>query len=178
MIAYRICTACKIEKEETTVNFYKRGKSSIRKDGTIPFHPECKTCAKERVKAISAAKYKCPEEKAKKQAYRKKHSKKLVAQAKAWKEDNPDKALDSYLKRRYGITLVDYTTIEAEQKFKCKICRTSDFSEGRGSRMVVDHCHKTGEVRGLLCHSCNVGLGNFKDDPRVLKKAIKYLYGE
>jgi len=178
MIAYRICTACKIEKEETTDNFYKRGKNDRRRDGTIPFHPECKICARARTKKLSKEKYKCPEEKAKKQAYRKENSKRITAQAKAWKEDNPDKAFDSYLRRTYDITLVDYTTLETEQKFKCKICRTSDFSEGRGSRMVVDHCHKTSEVRGLLCHSCNVGLGNFRDDPRLLKKAIKYLYGE
>ena len=42
-------------------------------------------------------------------------------------------------------------------------------------QLVVDHCHKTGKIRGLICDSCNVGLGRFKDNIDNLKNAIKYL---
>jgi len=46
---------------------------------------------------------------------------------------------------------------------------------GYEPRLAVDHDHKNGEVRGLLCHRCNVGLGNFQDNPELLLKAYKYL---
>ena len=173
----RTCTLCKLSKEETTEFFYTRGISSKRKDGTIPFHPQCKVCTKARVKAQTDAIRHTKEFKEKIRTRNKKNSKVNSAKAKEWKENNPDKTFDTYLRRLYGITLVEYTEMETQQKFKCKICRTSDFSAGRGNRMVVDHCHESGEVRGLLCHGCNVGLGSFRDDPRILKKAIKYLYG-
>lgn len=68
-----------------------------------------------------------------------------------------------------------------EQAGKCKICGHEghvDFVP-KGSRMfdrlVVDHCHSTGKVRGLLCNGCNRGLGYFKDNPEALQKAIDYL---
>lgn len=59
------------------------------------------------------------------------------------------------------------------QKDKCAICR-EPWREGK-RRYCIDHDHKTGEIRGLLCQGCNMGLGWFKDDPKRLKKAIKYL---
>lgn len=52
---------------------------------------------------------------------------------------------------------------------ECVICGE------RGSKMAVDHCHKTGKVRGLLCMECNLGLGKFKDDPQLLEFARIYL---
>jgi recombination endonuclease VII len=52
----------------------------------------------------------------------------------------------------------------------CEICR-SDY------RLGVDHDHQTGEVRGVLCHNCNVGLGHFRDDPALVVKVISYLCG-
>jgi hypothetical protein len=55
----------------------------------------------------------------------------------------------------------------------CALCG-SDFPGGRG-RFVVDHCHDTGRIRGLLCNLCNVGLGALRDSPQLLQKAIHYL---
>lgn len=71
--------------------------------------------------------------------------------------------------RKYGLTEQQYNTMVDEQQGLCKICKT--FPE----RLVIDHCHETGEVRGLLCHYCNVGLGWFRDSTDSLKSAIKYL---
>lgn len=60
------------------------------------------------------------------------------------------------------------------QNFSCAICGGNDF-ERIGRVLSVDHDHKTGKVRGLLCLTCNSGLGIFKDDPVLLKKASSYL---
>jgi hypothetical protein len=56
------------------------------------------------------------------------------------------------------------------QKFKCAICE-----EGIGMNSHLDHCHKTGIYRGVLCYRCNTGLGVFKDNPHSLAKAFFYL---
>lgn len=64
--------------------------------------------------------------------------------------------------------------MEVAQKARCAICDTTD-PGGQNTKWCIDHDHTTGEVRGLLCHYCNVGLGHFKDDQKLLTKAIDYL---
>jgi hypothetical protein len=59
------------------------------------------------------------------------------------------------------------------QEGRCAICK-SPLSEGQKGH-AVDHCHTTGTVRGLLCPSCNLGLGKFRDDPQLLSEAVRYL---
>lgn len=59
------------------------------------------------------------------------------------------------------------------QNFSCAICR--EFAQENKKRLSVDHNHETNQIRGLLCTYCNVGLGYFKDNPRLLAEAIKYL---
>lgn len=82
----------------------------------------------------------------------------------------------SYLKRKYGINNEDYERLFKEQEGKCTICHSGPrHYRGEFDRLCVDHCHKTGIVRGLLCQSCNLGLGAFKDNIMKLEKAIKYL---
>lgn len=76
---------------------------------------------------------------------------------------------DNRLKRKYGIGLEDYEAMFASQSGACKICKSAE------EDLVVDHCHETGIVRGLLCNSCNWGLGNFKDNPDLLDAAKDYL---
>lgn len=72
------------------------------------------------------------------------------------------------LKNRYGISLIDYEELFNKQNGLCKIC-------GKEKELHVDHSHKTGEVRGLLCHRCNNGLGCFDDSPALIQSAIAYL---
>lgn len=79
------------------------------------------------------------------------------------------------LKSRYGMSTEDYSRLFVEQDGCCAICGRHQFEFERA--LAVDHDHKTGRVRGLLCHSCNMGLGAFynNDNTRVLKEAIKYV---
>ena len=89
------------------------------------------------------------------------------------KKQEADKRYNNWLKRKYGITLDDYSTLLAKQKHKCAICRSAN-SRGKGG-FHVDHCHKTENVRNLLCTSCNMMLGLAKDQTFILNRAIKYL---
>ena|ERR1700730_4342225 len=74
------------------------------------------------------------------------------------------------LKRQYGISLEEYERLLALQNGACAICRR------KSKRMLcVDHCHKTGRVRGLLCVRCNTGLGLYKDDPSLMRRGADYL---
>jgi recombination endonuclease VII len=94
-----------------------------------------------------------------------------------WRAANPELAKEKdfkdSLKRRYGITPVEYETMLAAQDGCCAICGTNK-PGGRG-RWHVDHCSKTNIVRRLLCGSCNPGLGFFKHDIKLLQRAIDYL---
>lgn len=95
--------------------------------------------------------------------------------ASEWK-NKPGNAKRARL-RRYGISLDEYNTLLAFQNGKCAICGSTKSAArfGKTNDLDVDHCHKTGKVRGLLCSTCNNGLGCFKDDPELLHKAIAYL---
>ena len=78
------------------------------------------------------------------------------------------------LKKNYGITLAEYDQMAEAQGHKCAVCESTD-PKGNGARFAVDHDHKTGAVRGLLCQECNTGIGKFRDDPALLTSAIEYL---
>jgi hypothetical protein len=79
--------------------------------------------------------------------------------------------------RKYGLTPDAYTAMLAGQSGRCAICRCMlDLKAGRGvGAACIDHCHKTGRVRGVLCTNCNHGVGKFRDDPALLLAAVEYL---
>ena len=79
-----------------------------------------------------------------------------------------------YLKSQYGITLEDYNLKLKEQQHKCAICNTDEVDVFKQT-LYIDHCHTTGKIRGLLCHSCNVALGLLKDSQTLLDNAKDYL---
>ena len=95
--------------------------------------------------------------------------------AATWKAKNPEKAKASSrntkLKKAFNITHEDYLVLLANQGGVCAICKQEELSR----HLAVDHCHTTGQVRGLLCTKCNNGLGNFNDSPELLQQAIGYL---
>lgn len=80
----------------------------------------------------------------------------------------PERLKDRKLKLRYRISLLEYSEILKKQNAECAICH-------KKNKLFVDHDHSSGEVRGLLCNTCNLGLGYFYNDNSLLKSAIKYI---
>jgi hypothetical protein len=74
------------------------------------------------------------------------------------------------LRRRYNLTPEEWDALFKKQRGKCAICRRPPLR-----RLHVDHCHKTGKVRGLLCWACNSGVGKLKDCPATMLRAAKYI---
>jgi len=74
-----------------------------------------------------------------------------------------------HLKRKFGLTVEEHQRLLAEQGGRCAIC-------GAQNPTHTDHDHETGTVRGLLCGTCNMGLGQFRDNPNLLEAAAAYLF--
>lgn len=131
-----------------------------------------------------------PEKLAYAKAYREKHRDKLrvyfhnrkhikSAQRRVWNAANRDKQKAAnertHLKRAYGITPEEYRELVDLQGGRCAACGDVPSGAGHCGRLHVDHDHETGAIRGLLCVTCNQGLGQFKDSTVRLQKAIMYL---
>lgn len=95
------------------------------------------------------------------------------ATGKLSKQDNRLKLQKWRLKTYFGMTVSDFDAMASKQHNRCVIC--SSPPRGRWHYLHVDHNHRSGKVRGLLCNSCNLGLGKFKDDPAILRRAASYL---
>lgn len=100
--------------------------------------------------------------------YRAENKGKIKALQQRWRGDRANRVRDRL--RRLGL---DYSLVEVILTMPqiCGICG----SEPNGKDLHIDHDHATGAFRGLLCHSCNVGIGHFKEDPEVLDAAKRYL---
>jgi hypothetical protein len=85
------------------------------------------------------------------------------------RESNPERTKAYWVKNKYGITLEEYNK-KMNTSSGCEIC-------GTDKKLCYDHNHDTKEFRGVLCHWCNSALGDFKDNPRILLNAVKYLKG-
>jgi hypothetical protein len=124
----------------------------------------CKVCTRERLKAGRPART---------EAQKAKHA----AHNRQWAANNPDKVLNTRLKKAYGITLGEYNQLVVSQDGCCAVCKVTftDRAVFGADRPVVDHCHVSNKVRGILCSNCNVGIGLLKEDRNVLANAIEYL---
>jgi hypothetical protein len=141
------CTIC--EQHKSQEDFYK-GKFSPKRKG------RCKECTKRIAREWKAA-----------------NPEKNKATNKKWNDNNYSKKRYRDLKREYGITPELYEQMYIEQEGNCKICKRNRTEFAK--RLAVDHCHKTGKIRGLLCQNCNTLLGNSFDNPETLKRAVEYL---
>lgn len=93
---------------------------------------------------------------------------------KQWNRDNYEKVRNNRLKKKFGITLEQYNECFKAQKGCCAICGTHQ-SELKKA-LSVDHCHVTKRNRSLLCDRCNVAIGLFGDNPKLLEMAAAYLH--
>ena len=83
------------------------------------------------------------------------------------------RARNDHLIKTYGITIEQYNELFIKQNGCCRICNRHQ-SEFKRS-LAVDHDHKTNKIRGLLCHHCNRGLGDFFEDISIMESAITYI---
>jgi hypothetical protein len=160
------CSVCGCEK---SFNYY-----TTQKGGKFGLRAECNDClnTKRRVKYATDPKYAEVKRKA----------------AREWSKRNPDKKHErrnrfyhnhperekeysrrKLLKNKYGLTVEEYDKMLIAQGGKC-IC-----GRNHKNRLHVDHNHKNGEIRGLLCYRCNYALGLLGDDPQNLEKLANYL---
>jgi hypothetical protein len=110
------------------------------------------------------------------------HCKKCNSEkSKQWYQINKDIKKESSLKwhykSKYGLTFEQRQALFDKQEGKCAVCNCDVHLDGtkNATQAVIDHCHTSGKVRGVLCNTCNQGLGFFKDDVTVIQNAIKYL---
>ena len=92
---------------------------------------------------------------------------------KRWYQNNKNKVKNGALIRAYGITLDGYNKMFQEQQGCCAICGKHQSESGRA--FAVDHCHKSGKIRKLLCLNCNAVLGHVNDDIDLLREMILYV---
>jgi hypothetical protein len=93
-----------------------------------------------------------------------------IERARAWNIKNPDRQLKNTLKRKYDLSIEQFQAMVRGQSSRCAIC-------GEETKLVVDHCHQTMRVRGLLCHKCNVAIGLLRDNPDLMQSAARYILG-
>jgi hypothetical protein len=160
------CSKCKELKPLDQFYAQKGGRDGLRAD--------CKAC----MAAYKAA------------AYRE-NPEKVKARVRKWQQENPDRYREKqrkyreenaaliksklrswYLEKTYGITVEQYNEIFARQGGRCAICGAKPNAK---ISLHVDHSHKTGKIRGLLCFRCNNGIGDFRENPVILHKAASYI---
>jgi hypothetical protein len=108
--------------------------------------------------------------------YQKKNPEKLVTKSKKWDTKNVEKRKNARYKRVYGISVTEYGNRLNKQDHCCALCRTH--KDKFRYALSVDHCHKTGKIRGLLCGTCNMTIGYLGDDVESFERIIRYLKGE
>lgn len=174
----KVCGKCKEEKDISL--FYK---NKNMKDG---YAFQCKYCCKEydtknieKSKQRSDRYYAKNSEKIKKKGkqWKKNNSERVNKLNKQWRDEHPDIIKTARqkcrLKQNFNISLEVYYEMLEKQNHCCAICGKHENKLKK--RLAIDHNHKTGEIRGLLCSNCNLAISLFDDDQTILYKAINYL---
>lgn len=179
----KTCSMC--HEEFCVDEFYKRS-------GSNKLMKVCKTCHKKRCEVSRKNNYPAALRRSRKyyesnkesinkrtKEWRKNNKERIIKTGKEWRKNNKERVYNSKLIYRYNITIDDYNELLNKQNGVCAICGNNETvihgKSGELKPLSVDHCHVTGKVRGLLCSSCNLSLGGFKDNVKTLKSAIKYL---
>jgi hypothetical protein len=146
----KTCTQCKHEKPTSQFRILRKNKN-----GSNLYRGKCDDCYNEH--------------------YRKKYHKLTLEEKKVKQKRNnqrwsPEKRKDYKLQKNFGITLDQFKIMLQNQDNKCYICKKNILDCGH-----VDHCHKTGKVRKILCRNCNTGIGLLREDVSILYNCIFYL---
>jgi hypothetical protein len=159
----KVCSKCKEPKDIGQFN-----KSSKSKDG---LHAYCRQCNS----LINKEWYGSNSEKVKTAAVRwsKNNKQRSTEITRKYRESNTDRLKDAYLRRKYGISLIQYNSLLAKQAHSCAICKRSK-SEFKYD-LDVDHDHINDQVRGLLCNPCNQALGLLKESINSCQNMAQYL---
>ncbi len=147
----KTCSCCKQAKTLNKFRFIRKNK-----DGSDLYRAKCYDCYNK----IYNERYQSKSEEERRQIYLERKNKYTFEER---KQDR--------LKRRFGLTIDEFDKMLTEQSGKCYLC----FTEILGKEVKVDHSHKTGKVRKLLCHNCNTALGHLRDDVDLFKRCIDYL---
>jgi hypothetical protein len=109
----------------------------------------------------------------------KNNKEKILAHVRAHARRNKDKVKNRVLKKYFGITLSDYNSRLEKQANCCAICNEQETHKANNGNKIrslaVDHCHKTGKIRGLLCTKCNTAIGLLRDDVLIMGRAMEYI---
>lgn len=105
------------------------------------------------------------------------------ARAKRWKENNQERyallGKAKHLRRKFGITLIEYQNLLDSQRGVCFLCKNPEKIKNhiskKTSSLAVDHCHKTGKIRGLLCFKCNTTIAHIENNPDIYQIIRGYL---
>lgn len=154
------CVSCHLKR---TVGRRKAKREGIGK----PDGRKCRPRMSEEDKAKSGR------ERSKKHYYKNLEKSREYSRDYARKNTDPEKKRRSMLKAKYGMTPEGWQAMFEAQGCKCAICESKD--AGAKAGWNTDHCHKSGRVRFILCAHCNRGLGSFKDNPDVMRKAAKMI---
>jgi hypothetical protein len=161
---YKCCSRCGISKPHTS-EFFIVG--SVRRGSKVG--AQCKECvsASSNPRMLARWREKYPSTIEGRASWAKKQREFL--RTPEGKKSNRN----SQLKKKFGVTLDQYDSLLQQQNGSCAICGTTN-PRGRGS-FHLDHDHITGAIRGILCHSCNTGLGSFRDSTLTIQAAIDYI---
>jgi hypothetical protein len=160
----KVCRICGATKPID--DFYR---DSGMRDG---YRSECKSCLGD----LRRKRYDRDREVRRSQEWRKQNPERFRAYQTAYRARPERKRAtrDQYYRRTFGISADEFDDLLAAQGGGCAICGVTPT---RAASLHLDHCHGSGELRGILCLSCNQGLGNFADDPARLERAAAYLRG-
>jgi hypothetical protein len=160
------CGGCNLDK--SLLEFHK---NKLHKDG---LSIQCKDCQKARAKEWYHSHKEYMKEYRLRTTERRKEVRLRYSKANREKLREYERNYD--LLKNYGISRSRYLLMRKKQGDKCLICEVPQSECER--EFNVDHDHKTGNIRGLLCCNCNIGIGNLHDDAKLLTRAIEYLRGE
>lgn len=164
----KVCTMCGLEKPLSDFN--------NRKESNDLLTPRCKKC-----NVIARDQWRKRNKDFVLQAsreYRTRNRDRIIKTAKRWCQTHREVLRFRHLKNTYGLTREGYESLLRQQNGVCAICNkpeTAKTNHGHLRNLSVDHSHKTGKVRALLCSVCNRALGYVKEDLKILSNMRDYI---